>query len=158
VENVYYHATAALTLLPLDQWEQRKTSFLKRFLATAYARARKKDRNVAPHDFSPQMRSALVFFGIIHFIYKVIFKGFVFSEASSTWPQKLAEYIRFNDVALLESCDEALNAIQQRLYPAADLAQLLHQSQVFSTGEPSPWPPTASPSEIMTDVLQEMEI
>uniref|UniRef100_UPI00358DF698 E3 ubiquitin-protein ligase UBR4 n=1 Tax=Myxine glutinosa TaxID=7769 RepID=UPI00358DF698 len=129
VEGPLYYAVLALHVLPPSAWLTNRIFFLRRLLVLAHARHCSPSGCTRLSDATPLefgvYRPALLFWGMIHLLYDVVFQRAPVRSSEGGWPFALAEYIRYNDVVLLEGTEKALRALQDQFMPAGSLSEFL---------------------------------
>ncbi|CAF0999945.1 unnamed protein product [Brachionus calyciflorus] len=106
-DNVFYYLALALCILkPLD-WKANRLKFLKRVLLTCHSRLvntptgdKLKLTSTTVQEFK-KYKPSLLFMGLVNLFYRHILSKV--SLEGQVWTEQLANYVRHNDVSLMES-------------------------------------------------------
>jgi E3 ubiquitin-protein ligase UBR4 len=125
LDGPLYAVVASLFLQTLAQWEEHKLLFLKRLLVLAHARNSssspiKSLSNDDPVELAVY-KPVLILFCLVDGLQHVL-KRTVDAQGADL-PHALLDYIRNNDVALLEGCDKLLSKYQD-LLPAESFEEM----------------------------------
>ncbi|KAG1664196.1 E3 ubiquitin-protein ligase UBR4 [Nymphon striatum] len=161
VDSPYYWLVMCIIIFSREDWNQKKVTFLKRMLAMAHIRetlspsaTRLPDTQVK--DYQTVYKRALLFFALVNGLYTIVFKSITVSAPSSTdskavaapignWSPSLADFIRHNDQALMESTGRLLHIYQHEMLPCQSFAEFCDVVELLDV--------IPDPDKFLADVL-----
>ncbi|ESP04879.1 hypothetical protein LOTGIDRAFT_205969 [Lottia gigantea] len=127
-EGPLYYPVMSMLVHSADKWLTTRTKFLERLIIAAHVRnAASVGAKTLPEgsktlkDYSIY-KPVLIFFGLINSFFLKLFKK-VTVGGDGTWSNSLADYIRFNDKIVLETCDRILAIYQEEILPCESIAE-----------------------------------
>ncbi|KAK6636982.1 hypothetical protein RUM43_010649 [Polyplax serrata] len=126
-EGPFYMAALSLLLCSPARWEKTRLCHLRRLLVAAQARhvspsaQVQRLSDVTVKDYSVY-KSSLVYFALINGIYTKFFKKVVVSSEQQ-WPNRLADYIRHNDEAMIKASDRLLACYREEFLPCTSFEE-----------------------------------
>lgn len=134
VDSPLYMTVLSLFVYSLEQWNEVKTTFLKRLIVTAHARhlsptGISKFSDTTPAAFSVY-RPYMVFFVLIDRLQHVMKKQL--AAGDSGWPQGMLDHIRNSDETVLKGCEKILSFYQTDLLPCESISELLDVAGMLS--------------------------
>jgi E3 ubiquitin-protein ligase UBR4 len=126
LDGPLYAVVVSLFIQTLAQWKEHRLAFLRRLLILAHTRKSssslvKTFSNSEPVEYAVY-KPVVVLFGLVDGLHHML-KAKVTVEGSDL-PHAVLDYIRNNDVAILEGCDKMLSKYQEELLTAESFEEV----------------------------------
>jgi len=137
-DNVFYYISMALVIMKPTDWKSNRVKFLQRILFTAHSRLvntpssdKQKLNSVTIQEFK-KYKPALLFIGLVDLFYKHLNSKILADENNETtnlnvvqtWTEKFGNYIRHNDIAIMEICRKVLKDFEEELLVCEDWLEM----------------------------------
>jgi E3 ubiquitin-protein ligase UBR4 len=126
LDSPLYAVVVSLFVQTLDQWKEHRLLFLRRLLVLAHTRKSSSSlvktlSNSDPVEYAVY-KPVMVLFGLVDGLQRIL-KVTVRAEGPDL-PHSVLDYIRNNDIALLEGCDKLLSKYQDELLTAESFEEM----------------------------------
>ncbi|XP_050389975.2 E3 ubiquitin-protein ligase UBR4 [Patella vulgata] len=127
-EGPLYYPVLAMLIFTSDKWMENRMKFLEHLVIASHVRTVCSIGAKSIPDSSKTLKEysvykpVIIFFGLINSLFLKLFKK-VTVPPDGTWSNSLADYLRFNDKIVLETCDRVLAIYQEEIIPCESITE-----------------------------------